>query len=105
MNAPLRALDASRDSEALTIPLVAHDASDNTSAECVLQVISDLKKLYQRRNFSHLERFGKPEPLAQSVLEQLDRAQEDTLAWLAQARASNRQPRLHSAISVSFPAV
>lgn len=105
MNAPLQDLDLAAASDAyalLEIPLVSAEHADGASGECILQIINDLRNLYQQRNFSHVERFGSPDPMSETVLRDLGNAYDSTVLWMHQAQDGNSPPRLASSIKVKL---
>ena len=105
MNAPLQNLDlaTARDAYALLeVPLVSVEYADGASGECILQIISDLKNFYQQRNFSHVERFGSPDPMSETVLRDLGNAYDSAVLWMNQAQDGDPPPRLASSIKVKL---
>ncbi len=105
MNAPLQDLNLTAAKEAhalLEIPLVSADQANGPSGECILQIISDLKRFYQQRNFSHVERFGSPDPISETVLRDLGNAYDCTVLWMNQSRDGDTPRRLESSISLKL---
>ncbi len=107
MNAPVSWLNAVAESNtdgSLEIPLVDGGYRGEESAECVLQMITDLQSYHRRRVFSHQERFGVPDPLSEQALHDLARAQKRALQLIKQARGSNVALRLEPTLKVSVAA-
>lgn len=77
MNAPMPTTDYFRnrsDTNSLEIQLVDRESDSEDSQQALLQILSDLQSYYRRRNFSHEERFGSPDPFSEAVLYDLANA-------------------------------
>lgn len=105
MNAPVQHMNLAAENEAhdlLEVSLVSVDQAGETSGECLLQIITDLKRFYQQRNFSHVERFGSPDPLSETVLRDLSNAYDSAVLWMNPAREGDSPPQLASPISLKL---
>ena len=107
MNAPATGLDYGHKSaggEYLEIPLVEAGNATEESAECVLQMIADLRSYHRRRTFSHKERFGTPDPLSEKALEDLACAHESATRLIEEARESSMTVTLAPTLKISVAA-
>ena len=95
---------AGKESALLEVPLVLAEGDSASSGECTLQIINDLQRYYQQRNFSHKERFGAPDPLSEAVLRDLSNAYDSAILWLNWAQGGNTPTRLESSISLKLVA-
>ncbi|GAA5315537.1 MAG: hypothetical protein AseanaTS_07420 [Candidatus Pelagadaptatus aseana] len=95
--------DASVDT-ALEISVVDSEGdssgSSSSSAEQVLQLLVDMKKLQQQRHFSFRERYGRNDPVAQRVIDNLDEAILATHRLIESAKASGRLLNLQSSLRI-----
>lgn len=106
MNAPAPGLDYGHKrvgGDYLEIPLVGNATEE--SAECVLQLIADLKSYHRRRIFSHKERFGTPDTLAEKALQDLDCAHESATRLIEEARESSMTVTLAPTLKISLASV
>lgn len=105
MNAPAVSPDLVNTAEAspsLDIPLLGGKLGADDSRQYVLQMIHNLQGYHRKRNFSHQERFGEPDPLSESVLHELAAAFESAKQLIDQARDGNAALVIESSIKVKF---
>jgi len=105
MNATVPGLSAGEKSggdEHLEIPLVNGGSSAPESAECVLQMIADLRSYHRRRIFSHQERFGVPDPFSERALNELAQAHESATRLIEEARGNSLELTLEPTVKVSI---
>ena len=106
MNAPAPGLDYGHKrvgGDYLEIPLAGNATEE--SAECVLQMIADLKSYHRRRIFSHKERFGTPDPLSEKALQDLACAHESATRLIEEARENSMAVTLVPTLKISVAAV
>lgn len=105
MNAPLVSIErteADTASNALDIPLVDGQFSADDSRAYILQVINELRRYHQRRNFSHQERFGAADPHSEMALTELASALESVMQLIKQADDRKMSLIIESSISVKL---
>ena len=103
MNAPAPSpnlIDVHQANQSFDIPLVeeTYPFADESRAS-VLQFITDLQKYHRRRNFSHRERFGAPDPASERVIDDLADALERAKQLIQQAQQSSVPLILESSIN------
>ena len=104
MNAPVTGVnlaDLQQADGTLEIPLVDGSQCAEHSRDSVMQMINDLQTYHRRRNFSHQERFGRPDPLSEQALEGLDRALESASRLIEDAEDSSVALTIESTIKVT----
>ena len=84
----------------LDIPVLKGEFCAQDSQQNVLQLLVDLKNHHHRRNFSHQERFGKPDPWSEAMLADLDAALEDTRQFIKISQERNIPFTVESSIKV-----
>ncbi len=106
MNAPVPIISPNEKDDVrnlLEIPLLdgVFDADD--SHEPILQLLHDLQRYHQKRNFSHKERFGKPDPWSVTMLDRLSQAISESKQMIEDARHSNIPLVVDSSIRIEIP--
>ena len=86
----------------LEIPLVEGGYCARESADCVMQMIADLRSYHRRRIFSHQERFGVPDPFSEHALNELARAQESATRLIKEAQGRRLELTLEPTLKVSL---
>ncbi|TDG15979.1 hypothetical protein E2F43_07075 [Seongchinamella unica] len=107
MNAPVSGIgigESSAVGEHLEIPLVNGGYCARESADCVLQMIADLRSYHRRRMFSHQERFGVPDPFSERALNDLAKAHESATRLIEEASGSRVELSLEPTLKVSVAA-
>lgn len=105
MNAPLKldqAVDAKNNGQSIEIPLSGEPCSADDSRISILQIITDLQNHHRRRNFSHQERFGRPDPLYEKIIADLAEAFEQARQLIEHAQASRVPVVVESSIKLSL---
>lgn len=107
MNATVPGLGAKGSVDAgqqVEIPLVKGGDGMRDSADCVLQMIADLRSYHRRRIFSHQERFGVPDPYSEQALDELSRAHASATRLIEEARGGALELRLEPTLKVAVTA-
>ena len=105
MNAPMvnvESTKAGKGKKSLDIPLVDGELDADDSREYLLQLIDDLRGYHQRRNFSHQECFGAPDPLSEKALDELSTAFENARFLVEHAHDSQLRLVIESSIRVKL---
>jgi hypothetical protein len=106
MNAPLYCKSSAKEDSfvnALDVPIMDGLYSADDSREPVLKLLIDLQNYHQVRNFSHRERFGKPDPWSEKMLANLAEAITNAKQIIEDARHSDRPISVESSIRIKMP--
>ncbi len=85
------------------IPILGGLHTVDHSREPVMQLLLDIQNYHRRRNFSHKERFGEPDPWSEGMLENLDTAISRVKQMMEDAEYSGMPVSLESSFHVAVP--
>jgi len=85
----------------MEIPLLGGKFYTDDSHGSILELLLDLQSYHQQRNFSHQERFGKPDPWSEKMLVNLHEALEQTKFLIDQAKSQAATLSLKSSMTLT----
>ncbi len=105
MNAPafnINNTERSQSNNSLDIALLDDNIGIDDSRDSILNLLNHLQNYHRRRNFSHWERFGKPDPWSEKMLAQLTDAHECAVKLIRQAKDNQTSLEIESSIRLKL---